>query len=275
MDELYVLARRVLLDALEALGTHQGAIVLVGAQAVYLHVGDAGLAVAPFTSDGDLVLNPEVLAEFPPLETALHDAGFLPKKSDSVGVWVTHHPTGRAEKTEVCIDLLVPANVSPGKGRRAARLAGHDARAARKVVGLEGALVDFDRMQLGSLADNDPRILDVQVAGPAALLVAKLIKIKDRSGTQRHSDKDALDITRLLRGVETGDLRERMKKLQRDPRSTEVAGQAIDLLRTTFGHRAGAGIAMAIRATRGLVDADELAVSCSFLAGDLLDALQR
>jgi len=274
VDELYVLARRVLLDALEALGEHRDAIVLVGAQAVYLHVGDAGLAVAPFTSDGDLVLNPATLAEIPPVETALRDAGFLPKKSDSVGVWVTHHPSGQAERTEVCIDLLVPANASPGKGRRAARLTGHDARAARKVIGLEGALVDLDRMQLGSLADDDPRKLEVQVAGPAALLVAKLIKINDRSGTDRHSDKDALDIARLLRGVETDDLSERMKKVHRDPRSADVAGQAIDLLRTTFGHRAGKGIVMATRAAGGLVDPDELAVSCSFLVGDLLHALK-
>jgi len=46
VHELYVLARQVLLDALEALGAHRDAIVLVGAQAVYLHVGDADLAVA-------------------------------------------------------------------------------------------------------------------------------------------------------------------------------------------------------------------------------------
>jgi hypothetical protein len=35
VDELYVLARRVLLDALDALGPHRDAIVVVGAQAVY------------------------------------------------------------------------------------------------------------------------------------------------------------------------------------------------------------------------------------------------
>ena len=38
-DELYVIARRVLLDALAALSSHLDAIVLVGAQAVYLRVG--------------------------------------------------------------------------------------------------------------------------------------------------------------------------------------------------------------------------------------------
>jgi hypothetical protein len=45
-NELYILARCVLLDALEALGAHCHAVVLVGAQAVYLRVGEADLAVA-------------------------------------------------------------------------------------------------------------------------------------------------------------------------------------------------------------------------------------
>ena len=273
MDKRYVLARQVLLDALEALGDHREAIVLVGAQAVYLHVGDADLAVAPFTTDSDLVLDPELLSEIPPLETALRGAGFFLKKADSVGVWVTHRPTGQAEKAEVCVDLLVPANVSPGRGRRAARLAGHDARAARKVVGLEGALVDRDRMQLRALAESDSRVLEVQVAGPAALLVAKLLKISDRTGTERHSDKDALDVARLLRGVETEDLSRRMQKVLADSRSAQVAKQALELLRTTFGRRTSMGVEMAIRATSGLVDADELAVSCELLASELLRAL--
>lgn len=43
-DPLYVAARRVLLDALTALREHRDAIVLVGAQAVYIHAGDADLA---------------------------------------------------------------------------------------------------------------------------------------------------------------------------------------------------------------------------------------
>jgi hypothetical protein len=44
-DELYTVARTVLLDALEALGEHRKALVLVGAQAIYLRVGEADLAV--------------------------------------------------------------------------------------------------------------------------------------------------------------------------------------------------------------------------------------
>ncbi|RLB59339.1 MAG: hypothetical protein DRI34_02190 [Deltaproteobacteria bacterium] len=274
MHELYVLARQVLLDAIEALGAHRDAIVLVGAQAVYLHVGDADLAVAPYTTDGDLVLDPAVLGQIPPLERALLDAGFLPKKADSVGVWITHRESSLSPKTEVAVDLLVPESVSPGKGRRAARLAGHDPRAARKVVGLEGALVDVDRMQLGALAEGDERVFDVQVAGPAALLVAKLLKIRDRRETTRHSDKDALDVARLLRGVETADLAERMRHLRADARSATVTREALDLLEALFGRRAAEGIEMAIRSAGGMVDADELAVSCELLARDLLDALR-
>ena len=275
MNELYVAARRILLDALEALEDHREAIVLVGAQAVYLHVDDADLAVAPFTSDGDLVLDPALLSEIPPIETVLRNAGFFPRKADSVGVWVTQMSIGSSETVEVSVDLLVPADASPGKGRRAARLVGHDARAARKVVGLEGALVDVDRMRLGALAESDSRILDIQVAGPAALLIAKLIKINDRAGTGRHSDKDALDVVRLLRGIETEDLSGRMQKVLVDQRSSQVANQAIELLGATFGRRAGSGVEMAIRATGGLVDEDELAVSCTLLVGELLEALFR
>jgi hypothetical protein len=50
VDDLYVLARRVLLDALDALGIHRDAIVLVGAQAIYLRCGEADLAVTPTPS---------------------------------------------------------------------------------------------------------------------------------------------------------------------------------------------------------------------------------
>ena len=58
MDELYVVARRVLLDALDALGPHRDAVILVGAHAVYMRVGEGDLAVAPHTTDGDLAIDP-------------------------------------------------------------------------------------------------------------------------------------------------------------------------------------------------------------------------
>jgi hypothetical protein len=75
----------------------------------------ADLAVAPYTTDGDLAIDPARLSEIPPLEQALSQAGFLPKAADSVGVWITHRPTADNPRTEVAIDLLVPASVSPGR----------------------------------------------------------------------------------------------------------------------------------------------------------------
>ena len=45
-DPRYVVARSVLLDALEALGEQREAVVVVGAQAIYMQTGAVELAVA-------------------------------------------------------------------------------------------------------------------------------------------------------------------------------------------------------------------------------------
>ena len=275
MDELYVLARRVLLDALYALGVHRDAVIIVGAHAVYMRVGGADLAVAPHTTDGDLAIEPAALGETPPLEQTFTHAGFLPRGGDSVGVWVTHRPTSANTTTELAIDLLVPASISPGKGRRAARLPGHEARSARIVRGLEGVIADADVMRVGALDASDGRKLDVRVAGSAALLVAKAHKIRDRSGTARSTDKDALDVLRLLRGTATDDLAGRMQQLMRDDNARPVAEEALDLLGSQFANRAGEGIEMAVRAVGALGDPAEISASCEALAGDLLRAIGR
>ena len=52
-DPLYVRARSALLDAVDALAEQLDAVVLVGAQAVYLHTGDADFATAEYTTDAD------------------------------------------------------------------------------------------------------------------------------------------------------------------------------------------------------------------------------
>lgn len=273
-DELYVVARRVLLDALDALGPHREAVVLVGAQAVYLRVGDAELAVAPFTTDGDLAIDPEVLEEIPPLEQALMRGGFLPQAKDSVGIWIAKRPLKSGSEAEVAVDLLVPSSVSPGKGR-AAKLPGHDSRAARRVEGLDGALVDADVMQLSALDGTDSRSFDVRVAGPAALLVAKARKIQDRQGTGRLSDKDALDVFRLLRGTDVEVLAERFKKLLEDPKSSETTRLGRELLEQQFANPRGIGVEMAVRAVGLLMNPDEVAASCQALTSDLLVALRE
>ncbi len=273
MDELYVLARGVLLDALDALGAHRDAVVLVGAQAVYLRVGEADLAVAPYTTDGDLVIDPSILTEIPPLDRSLVAAGFLPRTTSSVGSWVTRRATSLGRDADVEIDLMVPESVSPGTGRRAARLPGQDIRAARIVRGLEGALIDADVMRLAALDPSDTRTIDVRVARPAALLVAKLHKIAERIGTDRLEDKDALDVLRLLRGTSTNQLADRYRALLADRRAQTSARVGTGMLTSLFAERHGEGLAMVARATLGLADPDELTASCLLLASDLITSL--
>jgi len=56
-DELYVRARTALLDAADALAPHIDSLVLVGAQAIYLHTGAADLGIAEYTTDADSAWN--------------------------------------------------------------------------------------------------------------------------------------------------------------------------------------------------------------------------
>jgi hypothetical protein len=86
LDQEYVRARRVLLDALAALSEHRDAVILVGAQAIYLHTGDSDLATAPYTTDGDLALDPGSLESSPLLDQILRSAGFTPSRlQDQIG----------------------------------------------------------------------------------------------------------------------------------------------------------------------------------------------
>ncbi len=274
MDELYVIARRVLLDALEALGEHKGATILVGAQAIYLHSGDADLGVAEYTTDADLAFDPDLLAEIPPLDQALEGAGFY-GPSSAIGIWKTQRRTSASLDIDVQVDLLVPTIVSPGTGRRAARLPGHGVNAARKVDGLEGALVDLGEHEIASLEPEvDPRVVRVNVAGPGALLVAKMFKIHERRGSTRANDKDALDVLRILQGVSTEDLARSLTSILGTERSATTGARALELFTELFGNRGGEGTAMAARAAQPVMDPDQVRGICEALAGDLLEVVK-
>lgn len=129
-------------------------------------------------------------------------------------------------------------------------------------------------MQLASLEEGDARTVEVRVAGPAALLVAKTHKIDDRNGSDRQSDKDALDVLRLLRGTETSDLTARYAKLLGDPRSEGAAKRGRELLEKQFAKRQNPGVQMAIRSAGALGDAEEIAAQFEALVGDLFAALK-
>jgi hypothetical protein len=270
-DPLYVAARCVLLDALEAIESHLSALVLVGAQAVYLHVGEADLAVAPYTTDGDLAIDPTRLEPEPLLEVSMELAGFKLLQG-AVGIWQEQVDVEGVKRT-IGVDLLVPESLG-GPGRRAARIPPHAKRTARKVTGLEGALVDRDLQKIGALDSADRRQFEVLVAGPAALIVAKVHKILDREREDdRMSDKDALDVYRLLRGVSTQDLAHRFRGLLSDPVSQETTDTTLMQLPRFFGRINAPGTQMAVRAAYPLENSEVLAASFVALMEDLLRTL--
>ena len=96
-DPDYILARRVLLDALDALGSHRDSVILIGAQAVYFHTGRAEIAVAEYTTDADLALDPRALQPHPLLNDVLGTGGFRLGKNP--GTWIG--------ASNVEVDLLV------------------------------------------------------------------------------------------------------------------------------------------------------------------------
>jgi hypothetical protein len=276
-DELYTQARCLLLDGLEALAPHHEHLTLIGAQAIYLRVGEADIAVAPSTSDGDLALDPNVSGEGPPLEQLMRNAGFeLARDAGGaalVGLWTK--PGKLIKGTRVTIDLLMPESATAAIGRRAARLEGHQVGSVMRVSGLEAALVDHDVMTVRSLESEDARSFDLQVAGAAALLVAKTHKIQDRSaqGGPRLKDKDALDVYRLLVGTPTDELVVRMLRVRADERASLSVLTALESFRSLFGARTGEGVMMAQRATAGLVAPEDISAALTTLSNDLIKAV--
>lgn len=114
----YIVARRVLLDALVALEGHLDNLILVGAQAVYHHTGDADLNVPPLTTDADLAINTRNLGQAPEIGSVLRAAGFTP--GPNPGHWVN--------VGDVAVDLMVvPHQAGTTRATaRAARLAPHE-----------------------------------------------------------------------------------------------------------------------------------------------------
>ncbi len=263
-DPRYIIARRTLLDVLEAFEVQRRALIVVGAQAIYLHTGEADVGLAPYTTDGDLVLDVDALIDEPTLSEIMERAGF--RRGQQPGCWISGDG--------IVIDLHVPASLG-GTGRRGARLGPHGNVAARKARGLEAAIVDRAPQTIRAFDADDRRVLTVDVAGPAALLVSKMQKIAERERQlERSDDKDAHDVYRLLRGIDAQVLASGVKVLLAHQLSARVTAEALEYLDRLFGRPRGVGCQMVVRAAGGggnlLVDAETVAASCAVLATDLL-----
>lgn len=269
--DLLVIARKVMLDALAALDEHRQAVIVIGAQAVYLRTASAPVALAESTKDSDLAIDPRVLGEDPRIEQAMRTAGFIPNpETRQPGAWI--NPLG------VPVDLMVPeALAGPGgPSSRGARIPPHDRRAMRRARGLEAVVVDYSVEEVRALDPLDDRVFSVRVAGPAALLVAKIHKLAERVDTPaRLNDKDAHDVYRILRTIETEDLVTGFRRLGADSLSAETMTEALAYMRDLVAAGPDALISMmAGRAEQGLGEPETVSAATAILAQDLIDALQ-
>lgn len=268
-DPLYVAARRVLLDALEDLQDHRDAIIIVGAQAVYLRTGDANVGVAEYTTDGDLAVNSDRLASRPLLEEVMGRRFEHAQGSGSAvepGIWTQTVDVG-GQQVKIPVDLIIPSGIAPPAGTRGARLGEHGKRAARKSSGIEVAIVDNDYLVVGALDPADTRRVEVPVAGPTAMLVAKAHKIGDRLARadrpDRLIDKDAADVYRLMQTTPPSVVNAVLDELGDDQRIAGPAAHGMELLRQQFGAPHAPGIEMAVRALRLGVPEDRIRAVCT------------
>jgi hypothetical protein len=277
-DEEYVQARRVLLDALEALGEQRSSVVIAGAQAIYLRAGPGSLPIADFTTDGDLALDPELLADDPTLANLMEKGGFRLKRfggTPEPGIWEASATVNGAE-VMIPVDLIVPEGAAPPGGTRGARLGPHGKRAARKAPGLEAVLVDNQSMVVEALDPGDERSLKVKVAGSASLLVAKTHKIRDRVASGREDrldDKDASDVVRLMQRCPPEQVGPVLRGLLRHPVAGGPTAEAVEAFGDLFGTRNGIGIEMASRALRVAMPAERVRAICLAYDSALANAI--
>lgn len=173
---------------------------------------------------------------------------------------------------------MVPESLAGagGPNARGARIPPHSKHAARRARGLEAAIVDHTPMQIPALTQDDESVYTVNVAGPAALLIAKLHKLGERAqrDPDRLLDKDAHDLYRLLVAIPTAVLAEALRRLAQDELAAATAREAVGFLADLFAAGADAtGSVLAGRAEEGVGDAQVVAASVAALAQDLLEAL--
>ncbi len=266
--DILVAARSALLDALEALHDQRDALVLIGAQAIYLHTGAAAVALGEATKDSDLAVDPRALSDSPLIDDAMQRAGFHRNLTEpQPGSWLS--PSG------IPVDLMVPAALAGSGGRRGARIPPHSRHATRRTPGLEAAVVDHAPMTITALDPADARSAEIEVAGPAGLLVAKLHKLGERRDRpERLLDKDAHDVYRLLAATDTDSLSRTLADLREDDLAGATTTEAIHYLGQLFASGPDAlGSTMAGRAEELVGDPAVVSAAVFALAADLVSAL--
>ncbi len=266
----YGIARSNLVRALKALRAYRSdAIVVVGAQAIYLQSQADDLPFSPFTLDSDIAVDPRILEEVPPIRETLELNGYQHRDGQPGLYWAS----GSDDENSIdgaAVDILVPEEFAIGRGRRDARLPGHNRGAARRTRGLEAALYDKDVREIVDFSDVS-NTAHAYVAGPAALLIAKAEKIADR-GEERLKAKDASDVYVLLRAYDVNELKTRFVKLATHADLNNAFDRGIAALRNVFTE-GGRGRELFVAAIDRYPERDELLESYRFLIEDLRSAI--
>lgn len=127
-------------------------------------------------------------------------------------------------------------------------------------------------MTVAALESTDTRHFEVEVAGVAALLVAKAHKIHDRLASNRSGraeDKDAADVYRLMQTTSPPDVATQLAAVREHETAGAVTETAIRYLVELFGRRNGDGVRMAIRALQLAIPEEQVAT----LATNYVDRL--
>jgi ribosomal protein L11 len=196
-----------------------------------------------------------LLSDEPTLPDLLEAKGFelqVLEGAPEPGIWAAPAVVNGKE-VAIPVDLIVPTGAAPPGGTRGARLGPHGKRAARKATGLEAALVDNEKRRVEALDPGDGRSIEVRVARPAALLVAKVHKITDRVREDREDrldDKDASDVLRLMQRYPPEQIGPILKRLLSDPVAGIPTAEALEAFQDLFGTTRGRGIGMASEALR-------------------------
>lgn len=152
------------------------------------------------------------------------------------------------------MDLMVPDGVLTTSSRRRAPLDGHDSKTARRTAGLELALVDHSPHTISSLDAADTRNITLKVASPAALVIAKAVKLRERldaNDTSRVIAKDAGDLLRLLRMCGASAIGARLGDLARTTPHADLIGSTVAWLAAEVQGRDSQVVRLAVAAAEG------------------------
>lgn len=270
-----VSARRLLLDAADALEPVLAAVVLGGGQAIDVRVPRETLPIPLSTQDSDLTIDVEALTGPAPFEDLLLAADLVP--AGRHGHWqrrenrLLQHLTRRRP---VRVDVMVPDETWPES------TAGLDPRkggAASLMPPMVLTVLDDSPTSVGALDSSDLRRRTLRVAGAASLLLTKVHKfqtkllraIARRRPLSTMSIKDILDVLRLLLAP-GDDIESGLDRIRSSPRGRSVLCESLTFLDQHFARPQGLGWLFA-RETLAPHGGDELALRASRRAAALCD----